>query len=357
MVVLRHALAFTFLFLLVCTSSGVSSTNIESVNAFSTYEQPIVVIGDLNFSSAYWQGDGSASSPYILEDIQIAINATCLSISNTSSYFIIRNCWFVSYWYENYAIGYEAVIFNNVTNGVIQDCDIDSSAGSVYLLHCSNVNMTENILSSEHSQGVFVFDSVDCHILENYFENSGIEGLDALALNISNNIVTDSRSQGMHLHNVSSSYIDENSILSSNSHGIAIDDSISTIISMNEIRDSGAYGILASTFSCSFTGNTITNSQGYGLDLEGSENSLYENLFLHNKVTNARDRGTNNTWERNYWDDYVGIGWYSIDGTSGSDDISPQGDPGILTPVQIALIVLVPIAILTILLVMKRRTP
>ncbi len=355
MVVLRHVVLLFALCLLICSLTVAPGTNKESSEDTLTNEQPIVVVGNSNFSSAYWHGEGSASSPYVLENMAIATNITCVSISNTSSYFIIKDCSFLSFWYENYAIGYAAIRLNNVTNGVIQNCGIDGSAGGIRLLHCSNMNVTGNILGSEHSDGLWVFDSANIYLYDNYMDRTGIVGWQSLSLNISGNMVYDSRQAGIHLDNVPHSYLAENLIIHSDDHGLFIVSSPFSTVTHNIISDSGAYGISAFTSNCSFIGNTIRNSHSFGVEVVGSGNVVSGNLFSNNTLSNANDRGRDNTWEGNYWDDYIGLGSYSVDGTAGSEDPHPQGYPGILTPVQIALFILVPTAILAILYLAKRR--
>lgn len=352
MVVLRHVVLFITLFLLVFTLSTTPGTYTESSQDTLTNEQPIVVVGDSNFSSADWHGNGSASSPYVLENVVIATNFSSISISNTSSYFIIRDCSFLPS--QNGNAG-TAVVLSNVTNGVIQDCRFEIPFPCLYAIFCSNVNLTGNTFGSAVF-GIIIVASLDCCIVANQLNGVCIVGEDDVSLNISNNIINNSQIDSIYLYGVSYSYLAKNSLIHSYRHGLYMINSSFVTVSHNIISNSGEYGILASTSNCTFEGNSIENSHLDGVYVPGSGNIFSGNLFFNNTLPNAEDSGKHNTWEGNYWDDYVGLGSYPVDGTAGSQDPHPQSYPGILTPVQIAPIILVPMAILVVLyLIMKRR--
>ncbi len=356
-------IGFLSIFILIISSPCLALANnftiINYPEISATSNVSIDITNNSDFSNQGWGGDGSASNPYILESQQISTNSSCLSISNTTLYFIVRNCEFESYWYEDSGIGYPAVRLANVTNGVIIDCDIESSASDIYLLHCSNVNITRNSLTSQHTQGFNAYDIRNCIVSENTLLESGIEISTGSFLTLSDNQITDSKSSGVHLYNISSSYLIANSIHSSATDGIVLDETYYTEVSQNEITDNDGNGIRALAFNTRFINNSLTNNLEYGIDLEGSGNVLYGNLFLNNVVANARDRGTDNRWDDaiglgNYWDDYFGWGSYNIDGSSGNEDRYPQSYPGILSPLQLT-ILLVGVVIIFVCLFLTRR--
>lgn len=328
----------------------------------TTDHPPIVISDDSNFTEQGWPGDGSVAHPFIIENIRIFTNTSCISISNTTVYFTIRNCQLESYWFESTALGYNAIELINVENGIIEDCDIDGNAACVLLVECENTNMTGNDVRSQQSQGIYAIRVDNCAFSSNVMLNSGIDMIDATNTSIVDNQITDSQSTGMHLSNASNLRIISNSIHSSNSHGMHLDEISQIEVLQNNIADSGAYGITAFAMNCKFIGNILSDNSGYGIDLEGSGNVLYENYFLRNGVSNARDRGTNNTWDDsnqlgNYWDDYFGFGTYLIDGSSGHEDRFPRTYPGIIPLLYPILIVLiVGAAILGLFLLRMRRT-
>jgi len=328
----------------------------------TTDHLPIVITCDSNFTEQGWPGDGSVAHPFIIENIRIFTNTSCISISNTTVYFIIRNCELESYWFESTGLGYNAIELINVENGLIEDCDIDGNAACILLVDCENTNMTSNNIQSQQSQSIYAIRVDSCAFSSNVMLNSGIDMIESTNTSIVDNQITESQSTGMHLSVASNLRIVSNSIQSSISHGMHLDEISQTDVLQNNIANSGAYGITAFAMNCSFIGNILSDNSGYGIDLEGSGNVLYENYFLRNAVSNVRDRGTNNTWDDsnhlgNYWDDYFGIGPYSIEGSSGHVDRFPQVYPGFIPPLYPILAVLIAgVAILGLRIFRMKRT-
>ena len=117
-----------------------------------------------------------------------------------------------------------------------------------------------------------------------------------------------------------------------NEFGIYLLDTWDNRIVDNEIRDNDHGVWVASTAdgSCNNTiiRNMIVNNSGHtGVHLgDGScGNKAYDNCFIDN-TPQARDDGSNNDWDGNYWSDYaVEGGTYSILGTAGSKDHNTLG--------------------------------
>ena len=107
----------------------------SSVNIFLTYEskaneenhgtpedytihEPIVINGDSNFTkeNGVVSGNGTYANPYIIEGWEIngeGTSMSCISIFNTKSYFVIRNCLL----YGSYISG---IRLSHVENGTIE---------------------------------------------------------------------------------------------------------------------------------------------------------------------------------------------------------------------------------------------
>ncbi len=82
---------------------------------------------------------------------------------------------------------------------------------------------------------------------------------------------------------------------------------------------------------CLVRNNQFSDNDWQGLYLSAStfNNSIYYNTFRNNQISNAKDLGETNRWDDginrgNVWDDYIGIGWYTISGSSGSIDRYPD---------------------------------
>jgi len=106
----------------------------------------IVIFGNDEFTSTAlvesWTGNGSESGPYIIEGYEFSTTDVCLSITNTSSHFIIRNCSFTRIVGDNLNIGIELA---NLTNGVVTNCSFVDIAYGVLIKfseNCTLVNST-----------------------------------------------------------------------------------------------------------------------------------------------------------------------------------------------------------------------
>jgi len=111
---------------------------------------PFNITSDSDFETQGWPGNGSAIHPYRIQNLNITstTNSTCIWISNTTSHFMIEDCWFTST-IDNYGL-YQflgPITLTNVSNGNVERNHIvDSRIGvSGYLL--SNFSISDNSLS------------------------------------------------------------------------------------------------------------------------------------------------------------------------------------------------------------------
>lgn len=87
----------------------------ESISRVLAVHDPIIIVGDTDFASQAdfegWPGDGSAASPYVIENYSIESGSpTCqVSIANTTVRFVISNCSVGNY----VGIG---ILLSNITN-------------------------------------------------------------------------------------------------------------------------------------------------------------------------------------------------------------------------------------------------
>ncbi|MCE7749788.1 MAG: hypothetical protein GPJ51_15485 [Candidatus Heimdallarchaeota archaeon] len=156
----------------------------------------------------------------------------------------------------------------------------------------------------------------------------------------------------------------KDSILSSNNEGgIHLRYSYSIEVLNSISTSNGLYGILAEyTSYCSITYNTFESNPFWGvvLDLYSKNNSIHHNSFRNNNqyygTAQAKDDGQNNLWydlstlEGNYWEDYLGVGSYSIDGFAGTEDPYPLSEPPVYRNKNIyysflSLVVLIPLIV------------
>ncbi len=81
-------------------------------------DEIIAITSNQDFEDQGWPGLGTFEEPFVIEGLEIVNDTTCISISGTTSYFIIRNC-------NLSAIdgpSGKGVELDGVTNGVVDNC-------------------------------------------------------------------------------------------------------------------------------------------------------------------------------------------------------------------------------------------
>ncbi len=149
-------------------STGLQESRSIAIPSDQVLHESITIDSDSDFIAQGWPGNGSISNPYLIEGLAIMSDDDCVKISNTSSYFVIRNCSF-SWMLDHHGTG---VYLRNVTHGTIE-------------------------LSTMSGLGVGIYDR---HSTENVFRNNTIEdawnGIAIESCNnnvVSNNTVTGNR--------------------------------------------------------------------------------------------------------------------------------------------------------------------
>ena len=235
----------------------------------------ITVNSDSDFNPAYWYGNGTPESPYILKSKMLYGYA--IIISNTLSHFIIRDLFI-----ETHYSYYPSIRFQNVENALIVNCSIkpyDETTGIQQYasdIICISISGSENIS------------------VEDCFVSGGLQGI---LISHSNNIQI------------------SNSQLTDNIDAIYIDHSNDTQIRYNRIVDNENYGL------------KITE--------DSFESSIVENMFGYNGISQSWDDDLTSIWHSNYWDDYNESGVYQIPGNGSNYDDAPLKLTSDVTPPMI----------------------
>ncbi len=109
-------------------------------------QEPIIILNDDNFTDYGFPGSGTLVNPYRIEDLIITSNGEySISVQNTTSYFIIRNCF-----------------LNSTTNG-IKLKDIAYGTAVIEDNHFSNFVL---------GIGLYIENSSSCEIINNSFSNT-----------------------------------------------------------------------------------------------------------------------------------------------------------------------------------------
>ncbi|MGY5880909.1 MAG: right-handed parallel beta-helix repeat-containing protein, partial [Candidatus Thorarchaeota archaeon] len=126
--------------LIAMVGVGIGFTPIETMNGFTSTQEPgsrldpgdytnhvPILIDEANdFVNQGWPGSGTSGDPYIIAGVSIVadLDLVCISIHNTSAYFLIQDC------YIEQGSDMAAIDFLNTTHGTIQYTTVNSTGGT-----------------------------------------------------------------------------------------------------------------------------------------------------------------------------------------------------------------------------------
>lgn len=264
--------------IVISSSIGIIFLNFNRSNL----QAPIIIESDSDFLNYDFTGNGTQESPYIIEDFRIGASGTNsfgISISNTYSYVIIRNC----------------IVYSDFVGIRLMDV----ASGRVWIINNTCIS------TSGDGGGIGLHNANNCSIVNNTCTNfmQGIHLNLASYCVIKSNRIKDNNYQGINIRYSSFNKITNNTVGMNPQHGIAlVGDANSNKIYYNKLIENG----FSETYNVDGRLTGTINSQGFD---EGSNNFWYDNL--------------NN--QGNWWSDYQGIGNYSIDGPAGTEDKYPLG--------------------------------
>ena len=287
-----------------------------------------------------WPGDGSQSNPYIISgwDIDAQGAGNAIYIGNTTSYFIVKNCYlYNASWYSWPYFGGAGITLYNTTHGIILNNSCEDNKYGIYLYNSYKNTILNNSLPFHVSDSILLA----------YSDNNTMV----------NNTCTFNQYAGISLDHSGYNSVYDNNCSYNNEYGILEYASSNNELYDNIIECNGYYGIKITNFASNnrIMTNTIFNNSYYGVYIEsGDSNSIYKNIFSYNNGSNdtfnsshiqAYDDGINNSWNSssgigNYWHDWANnndtndqnndgiVDWpYPIDGPAGAKDYYPLKNP------------------------------
>ncbi|MHA2227109.1 MAG: right-handed parallel beta-helix repeat-containing protein [Candidatus Hodarchaeales archaeon] len=259
-------LAFQQLQVLIIDESPLQS-NPDSLDVRFSYttHDPIDIMDDSGFEAVKSSGEGNDTHPYVIEGLNITLNATSspigIAISGTNAHFIIRNCLIITS-----QPGETGIYIYNVANGtatIINNTCTGYGAEGIYISYSDSVNIHNNTCSYNNGYGIYVDTSHNSTIINNtctFNYYSGLSCYAATAAQIINNTCNDNREAGMNIGGSSASIIENNTCLGSRWGGIMMYNCPSTNISYNNCNGETAIEIYDSN-NCILTNNTCSDSE------------------------------------------------------------------------------------------------
>ncbi len=341
-----------------CFDNHISTQSWDvSRNLNPAYDEalPIHISNNSDFadqaSANSWDGNGSASDPYIIEGLNITTaGSSPIQIGNSTVFFEIRGCILVGgsrgillqnvtnakVWNNTIQDSQSSGIFVSgsheviVTNNTIQDIGGPDSTG-LYSLGSEYCEYSNNTIDGVNGWGILADYSSNCAISVNVVSNSlhdGIRLRDSSVNNITLNTIVSSMS-GIKLGNSPECRLERNLVGYSLSDGISIEASSSCVIKDNVVHESGAYSLDLFGDSSDIIANTFYRSQMQGLRIQSDNNYGTQNNFIENNLAFAEhstylgDAGSNNEITGNYYDVWT---WPDDDGNEIVDRPYPIGD-------------------------------
>ena len=134
---------------------------------------PFSISSNIHFNSTAqsegWVGNGSANSPYIIENLYIEAAYDCISIHGTTAHFIIRKCTFVKSGTES-GIG---LSMQSMENGMIANCTFSNLWVGCITWSVSNCTWKSNSFGNL-ADGIWLNEASYCAIVDNSFISGGV---------------------------------------------------------------------------------------------------------------------------------------------------------------------------------------
>jgi parallel beta-helix repeat protein len=169
----RKALSILLLFVTPLVLSGIITTIPEGdvvtlisqsptrVSVLSYEDHALLnIVGDDAFhyraENESWDGDGSELTPYIIEGYNFSLDTVCITLTNISVYFEIRDCFFSSATVPSLSDGLQ---FVNVTHASIVDSIFENKSTSIWMIDSHNAIIDNCTIRDGTSSGVYIGDS------------------------------------------------------------------------------------------------------------------------------------------------------------------------------------------------------
>ncbi len=266
------------------TQSVFQSNTVRRIHSGAYTEHPRIEIDDeSDFITLGIVGDGSVTTPYLIEDLNITQSdgANCLSIRHIHAYVTIQNNFF-----DGTTNSQIAVYLENVTNVKILNNQVIDGIKGIYFIESQDCEILTNSIEGFTDGGIIIENCTSCDIEGNLVENSEGGAIKVLNSPNHNNIVENMvigddyeeyNGPGIYA-SVSNVTIKENSVLY-HQNGIYLPSCNGSSIELNFINNSD-WGIRVTGNENSIQNNLIERFFT-GLEIVGNNNEIESNRFLY----------------------------------------------------------------------------
>jgi len=219
------------------------------------FDDPIVITNNAELAALSSGGVGTRSDPYIIEELDIE-SINCLTITDTTAFFVIRNSVFTHY--SGGVGGVQTVSFSQVEHGTIESCYIRGGDIAISILESTDCAIIDCMTFGAYD-GILLDSSFNCSIVNSRsFGNSiGAMLVRSSFCDIINNSIYGNTERGIHVEVLCENNTIAGNNIGWNTNANAIDNGINT-----EFTDGIVFGNAWSNFN---------ESEDY--DIPGSGNS------------------------------------------------------------------------------------
>jgi parallel beta-helix repeat protein len=326
----RKTLMF-FIFISLIASFCISSevigeTHAGSGNSITLATSPVIRINnDTELASLiamkHWTGNGSASNPYIIEnlDINATGNGSAIYIGNTTAHLIIRGCsvYGATMSMGSYFAGSCGILLNDTRNCMVDNNNCSGNNRGIALVSSSNNSITNNSCNGNF-EGITLMSSSNNSIMNNNCSKSGLMGI-TLLFSSDGNYIKDNDCVGNGMMGINMQGSSNNSLINNNCsestmgvlmgglsscnnimsnncsendlYGLFLTFSSNNTISDNNCNGNTQYGIILSFSNNNTISRNNCSSDGIIIDSNSSHNNLFGNI---GNVTVSTDSPSDN---------------------------------------------------------------
>ncbi|MFO8109402.1 MAG: NosD domain-containing protein [Thermoplasmata archaeon] len=215
----------------------------DELGPMDRYRYTIRIDDDEDLST--FPGDGTPSSPYIIEEKEIDADGrgTAIYIGNTTAHFLLKSSRLTrasedpSYYHWN-----SCLVLYNVTNGRIYNNTFERGSKGLYLKDVYNVTVDSNHITQSTSCAVHVESSRKVRIFNNDIlscTGTGIRLLQSDNIDINSNRLVNNRREGIHVQDSHHNRVKDNQILDNPIDGLFLQNSVDNLLYNNDFRGTG----------------------------------------------------------------------------------------------------------------------
>jgi len=201
-----------------------------SVTLAYTSHPTINITSNSDFETQSWPGEGTSTSPYVISNLNITSeDQICIQITNTTSFFTIRNCWLSSQGSE-WGIG--IISLENVSQARVEDNEFGPGHIAISIQDASSCSFARNTIGTS-LMGFLAYNLNNSEVAGNTQSSESIgypvHIQDGNNVNIRSNYFTSSLYEGIGLTSCDNCYIEDNVLAGGvqyyGQYGIAMRDS------------------------------------------------------------------------------------------------------------------------------------